>query len=739
MSSVSSVTLPAPIPDQSKGCLPLLAVIGALHAAWLCGPTLWTLGAAYWAVPPGDVAVGLLGMEAALDDIWHWPPGNTARLLVGNEAISIAYTDSLPVLAILLKVFGLDASSVPPFGVALFLGQVLQPVAAGWALHRAGVRHWAVLIPGALLLACMPAWYFRIGVQHFSLTWHWLILVALGFGIGWSRSGRIYGAEIAGAVMLCVVAAGTHAYLAIDVTTILMCGCFVLARGRQYGKAFAFGGALILFTAGGAFVVGLLPPPASGLAISLGAAEFGFFSFNLLAPFDRAYSTFWPAEYSVGATRGQYEGMAYLGAGILLLLGLVVISMAVHSLPLLRRSRFASQQAFHHRAPSIEGAAAPLSCWPLIIVVAGLAAYTIYPEVWWGRSRLIALPVPSAATFFLEQFRSSGRMIWPALYLLVLFLVVAVQRLGLRPAATVVTVALAIQIVDTANLRDRIRSMLAVERTLPVDVAVLREKGVLAGDVRLRPSWGCVGPTDSDNGLMLALEAIRAGGRVRQPPMARGAIGDCDPAVIASDAPLRDTTDLILRGALPMKDQAALLTKRDCVVTDGVLVCKGRRPPGELSIGEALALLLSHRPIEVGVRLPVSDGKVRAEWVHSGWSVPEPWGIWTEGPVAELLLPVPKETPLQALKLELIAYSGRPSQMQGLSVFLSGRLAWQGDLVAGQPTTIRVPIDSTDVTSGYAQATLRIADPQSPSSAGVNNDTRRLGVGLIAIELEGKR
>ena len=80
----------------------LLGVIGALHAAWLVGGILWSPASPFWQSPPNDIATGLVGMEAALQDTWHWPLALTNRLLASGEPISIAYTDSLPRLTSVL-------------------------------------------------------------------------------------------------------------------------------------------------------------------------------------------------------------------------------------------------------------------------------------------------------------------------------------------------------------------------------------------------------------------------------------------------------------------------------------------------------------------------------------------------------------------------------------------------------------------------------------------------------------
>jgi len=111
----------------------LLGLIGAMHAVWLCGSILWAADSPIWRQPPGDIAAGLIGAEAFLKDVWRWPAAATAHLLSDSRPISIAYTDSMPVLMMVLKALGTPAAIVPPFAAAILIGQVLQAVAAGCA------------------------------------------------------------------------------------------------------------------------------------------------------------------------------------------------------------------------------------------------------------------------------------------------------------------------------------------------------------------------------------------------------------------------------------------------------------------------------------------------------------------------------------------------------------------------------------------------------------------------------
>lgn len=710
----------------------LLGVIGAVHAVWVCGSTLWAAGSPFWAHPPGDIATGLIGAEAYLQDSWRWPIAATARLVSDGRPVSIAYTDSLPLLMIVLKALGPISAGVPPFGIAILAGQILQPIAAGWALHRAGLRHWAVVLPGALLVAWAPAWYFRLSAQHLPLTWHWEILLALGFAVGWCRTGRIGPSGWIGAIFLCAAAVGTHVYFGVQVLAICMVGGLVLAMARKYVAALAFGASLVSAVTAAAFAVGFLPPPDSGVSMGRYASVPGHYGFNVLAPLDFSYSALWPTAHRIDATGGQYEGMAYLGIGVLLVLGASLLAL-VWSL----RWRASGSTPIATAAAVSHG---PRKYWPLLIVLLGLVGFAVFPTVWLGTHKLVSVPLPPSLSAILEHVRSGGRMIWPVVYAFAIILVVIVgSSVGPRLAGFLLVAALVVQIADTATLRERARTMFAAPPLVPAGLNALRVAGVLDRDVRLRPSWLCVRHEDGDLGRLMALEVIRHGRTVHQPPMARGALGDCDASRISTDPPMPGVVDVIFMGSVPLQDQLTIYARRECNVVSTVLVCAGMRSPGPLSTEDAHAALAPPTNVAFDARLPVTTGEPAARWLTSGWSDPEQWATWSDGGTAILHVPIPKEGNPQAIALEVTAYSGNPSKMQGVVVTVAGKTKWQGRLAAGHVSTIRIPIDPSDIVSNFVPLTLHIDNPQSPRSNGHGPDSRLLGVALRAIVLEGGR
>jgi hypothetical protein len=487
--------------------------------------------------------------------------------------------------------------------------------------------------------------------------------------------------------------------------------------------------ALIAAAFGAAVAIGLLPPPEAGVTMGRFAPPPGHFGFNVLAPFDFWYSALWPSPNRIDGTGGHYEGMAYLGLGVFLVLGTAALALTWRGL---------SVSPVRPGASAAAGVGTLWAFWPLVVVLLGLAAFAVYPNVWLGQHKLISLPVPQPLDLLLEQLRSAGRMMWPAIYALVIAPVAYIgSRLDVRLASVAISAALALQLVDTAALREHTRAMLHAMPAPPPGLSALRAAGAMNGDVRVRPSWFCVPPGDRELAQQVALDVIRKGGTVHQPPLARGALNDCDSTRIATDQPLPNVTDIIFRAPLQGRDVVAIYRRRLCDPIGPVLVCKGLRPAALPEDEAFLALTPKHGGLAVGVRQPVTQGQPAAQWLYAGWSGPEPWGTWTEGDKATILIPLPKSGAVRAITLEMTAYAGS-SRTQGLRISHDGNLLWQGRLPGGKTSAIRVPLESITATSGVVQLDLHIERPQSPKANGESADARLLGIGLMAVTLDGE-
>ena len=373
---------------------------------------------------------------------WSWPPGLLPEVWypVGT---SIVYTDSLPLLAFLLKPF--SAWLPEPFqyiGIWLLLNCVLQGGFGALLISRT-TRAPAAILAGAALFVFAPIFINRIG--HDTLTAHWLLLVALWFYFRAARPRSLID-DASPWWLITAIATLVHPYLAAMILAIQaghwwkLVGVEHMHSRRQAMAAFAVSlsiAACMWWLSGAAII---------RHSDGAGGIPYGQYSFNLLGFFNPMFfSRLLP---TLPSLPGQYEGFAYLGAGMLAL-GLLVAADA------LRKRQLAVAFADWK----------PLAVISLMLLVFAASSVLVI-----GSWVVIDLPIKGP---LLAAFRSSGRFIWVAYYSLMLLIVWSVlRRLRPVPASGVLTAILIAQMVDFSVAHTRF-AVLRANANVAVPAALL--------------------------------------------------------------------------------------------------------------------------------------------------------------------------------------------------------------------------------------------------------------------------
>jgi hypothetical protein len=386
-----------------------------------------------------DWGQNFLGWDAFRREPWTWPLGKIQNLN-WPEGTSLVFTDSLPILSILLK--PLHSLLPDPFqfqGLWLLACLMLLP-AFGYLLFRQLTGQPWVSALAAALLPLLP--YVLNRDVHLSLMAFWLILWAWLLYFTPARPSTHFWFTV-----LLLLAAGINLYLLLMALVIwtswwLRTQAVPLLRQHSFRaagvSATLVAGPLVLLIpfmwALGYFVI-----PFSG-ARGFG---FGFFSMNLNAWFNPArapWSTAWRGPWSTvlptlpWATAGQYEGFQYPGLG-----ALVLVFVA---LGLLLRKRVAKPEM--KRESSLDSGWRWL-CLPCVFFT--LAALS--NKITFNQHELLSFDYPNLLAYIADTFRSSGRLFWPVnLILLALAVFVLSRRLSWRAAIGVLAVCFLIQLID---------------------------------------------------------------------------------------------------------------------------------------------------------------------------------------------------------------------------------------------------------------------------------------------------
>ena len=329
-----------------------------------------------------------------------WPLGVT-QAINAPQGVSVAYTDSIPLLAVLCR--PLAAALGGTFQYFGWFTLVCFALQGGFAALLCGLFAEGLAAPlaGSLVFAASPILLER-AFRHTSLGAQWLVLAALYCYFVCRRQSRF---ASRGLFVINILAVGIHPYflpMTYAVTLALLLEYTV--KQRQWLRPVLFLGGNMLCTAALGWALGLL----YGTATSGGQALYGYFAMNLNALWNPAgvngvlYSRLLPAQNQVG---GNYDAFAYLGLGVLAALPVVVVSARRHILGAVRRH------------------------WALCAVCAVLTAFAVSNVITANGVTLATLPLPASFIKLFSVFRSGGRLFWPVYYLLTLAAFAGLARL----------------------------------------------------------------------------------------------------------------------------------------------------------------------------------------------------------------------------------------------------------------------------------------------------------------------
>jgi hypothetical protein len=405
-------------------CLGVGALVGAAVALLTLDPAFLAGTGGKWLRPQDDLVQYVVAWRYFVAEPWRLP-------LLGlpeagyPEGASVLFMDALP-LGVLGSKLAYRATGVliNPFGWWILLTHVLQGLMAARTMAALGVRSVAASAAAAILTVCCTAFVNRMA--HTALSSHFLILWGLALYFEMVRDRRAKPAEV---TLLLLVALLVNSYLFAMALLLGCAGYLALWQRRSLCRwdvgRLAAGCALV-------FVVGV----ASGYGIMLTrprtmiGAGLGLYSWNpaslVVRPDGFAGSL---GHVTRLATPGQYEGDAYLGLGVLLLLALTVVSAPR------RVAVFCARN------------------WPLSAAIVLCALYAASNRIYIGGTMVADIHLPPAIFELGSYFRASGRFVWPLSYTLGLLPLAFVFRRW--PGASAIVIAAAasgLQLVDANRI-----------------------------------------------------------------------------------------------------------------------------------------------------------------------------------------------------------------------------------------------------------------------------------------------
>lgn len=682
------------------------------------GLPLLSAGAPYWVEPRGDMASMMAGHHAIIDHPWNFPLTVTTALRGEAMPVSVVYTDSLPWLTILMKALGVGRV-INVLAVFMLASYVAQPLAMVALLKACGVTRTSSLVVGGLLALFYPAWFVR-QFGHIALAGHWLLLFSLAWSVQVARFGltRRRVAEIAA---LGALATGIHAYHLVPVAACLGAGMLseLLQKRDRALRSAAL--AVVGFTAGVGLSAWLLGYGVGG-GQSGGGGAIGAYSMNLLGPVWPQASTLagqtWNGTWFTGTLDANgaqtFEGYAYLGAGVLLL----IVAAGV----------------IRVRRRSAEPLASDLAAWrrfgPLLAAMIALTLYAIGPRPYFGMQLLFDLGKPSGRLGdVIGLFRAHGRFFWIVGYALLAIAIVQIDKLkSERVRLGLLIAAIALQAVDMTQMIRGVRTAYAPVEPY-YDPIIRTDPAFARRPWRFQPLIECVSDLDAWTIIQMSAQALRRQGTSNSGPTARAFKVDCavDPAA-KQDAVTGDRTitavigDRVARKALFDEFNA----RNDCYVFNRGLLC-GRDladvPGLQLDAG-LTAELVAAAPV-----IHLNRG-VRPAALGAGWGLPEPRGAWTDGKRAELTIDHGGASNF-ALIFDVISIGPSKDGSQRVEVAIGDRVITRAKVRTG--TFIVTVTGAPPGRSTHIE--LRLPDAASPPPFNGQPDPRLLGIGVSEIRV----
>jgi putative flippase GtrA len=683
--------------------------IGGVSFLLVVGPRVLDPANLAW-LAEGDPATHYLGWLFFRNTGWSFPIGLNPDygLEIGS---AIIFSDSNPLLAFLFKPF---AALLPEpfqyFGIWILACFVLQAW-FGWKLVALISDSLAIRALGAAFFVFAPPMIWRLH-GHLSLVGHFLVVAALYLALDRTLLRR----KLAWGMLL-AVAALVHVYLLAMVALLWLADML----GKIIEKNLSIQKAVVEF-ATILSVIGIISWQVGYLSVGSGvsAGGYGLYRMNLLSIIDSSGWSYVLKDISEG--QGDYEGFNFLGLGVIFLL--------VSALPALFAGKIGILRA--------------ASKFPVILLaLAGLTVFAISHKVGF-ESYEFEYSLPDQALSSANILRASGRMFWPVFYMILFVAIFCVVRgYQKRVAASLLGLALVIQIVDTSAGWTGIRSKLMAEPSgtwsTPLADPFWDDAAAKYAKVRWiqpgnhTPQWLTLAAYAGTHGLATdAVYLARVGNAALGIAQGKAtealATGRYEPdsLYVLDDGALR-------QAAFSISADNDLLARIDGfnVLAPGWKKCTAcPRVVNEVKASDLLPSLA------VGERMLTNASGAGLAYLAEGWSHPEPWGIWSDGPKATIALPASSERGTSVL-IEANPLLGPTHPKQDVEVLVNGVPAAKATLTADSKQEFEVQIPKSALEEPGADQLIklefRFPDAARPKDIGINEDTRMLAIGLLSL------
>ncbi|MDR2730793.1 MAG: DUF6311 domain-containing protein [Treponema sp.] len=396
-------------------------LLGAVFFLYIFGTAILDFTYTGWLMAGGDLSQHYLGWKLFRNSLWHFPLGLIDNIVYPFK-ISIIYTDSIPLFAIIFKLL----SPVLPgnfqyFGLFGIVCYTLQGGISALIIKRIG-GNTILSITCSLFFTLSTAMMWRI-YFHTSLSAHFIILLCI---LTYLQNNNLnLKKQVFMWSGLLALSASIHSYF---VPMVMIFMFFRLLQEYTLSKnlknqCIVFGVSFLVLT-GTMFCLG-----AFYLVKDASAGYFGVASANINTFINPQGISRFIKDMPL-ATDGQHEGNAYLGLGIILLAAAVIFQLY-------------QKNKFYFKTVKKQ------IVFPVLGIVLSFIVFSLSPTITFNQYKLFTYPVLWPVEYLWSIFRSTGRMTWPVIYIIITVCIWwAIKQFSVKKSVLLLSVFLLIQWFD---------------------------------------------------------------------------------------------------------------------------------------------------------------------------------------------------------------------------------------------------------------------------------------------------
>lgn len=357
-----------------------------------------------------------LGWAYFREEPWHFPLGHVDNYNY-PAGTNVGFTDSIPLLALFFKTVSfLLPKTFQYLGFWLFACHLLTGFFTIKIFKIYKIKNIFIIL-GVIIIALNPMLIYR-GL-HPALCGHWLIIASLYYYLKPATFENVKRNNFKQIILL-IVSSLVNPYL---FAMVIGFNFILPLKNYFYDKKLPLKTAIIYFLTSiilvllGWYVVGML---TFNDDVKLEVANgYGIYGFNLNYFFNSGgFASILPQMKL--ATEQQYEGFAYLGLGMLILL-LTMFLYVIIKLIFYKKNMFKNQ-----------------SLLPLFVLTLFLTVFAITNKVTYNENTLFSFDVPEIILKIGGVFRASARFIWLLYYLFLFFSIIIFAKIKMNNTIKVV-------------------------------------------------------------------------------------------------------------------------------------------------------------------------------------------------------------------------------------------------------------------------------------------------------------